>query len=160
MPTNDRPIQSNAAIGSETATVFVSLELSRSRWLMTSLSPGSEKMSKHWVAGGDGDGLLDLLERSRDKAEQRTGTPVEIVVIQEAGLDGFWVHRLLVANGIESHVVESASIAVPRRHRRVKTDTIDGTWPSSAASHAFARWSCRQVRRRKTAGGLHVSGGH
>ena len=106
MPTNDRPIQSNAAIGSETATVFVSLELSRSRWLMTSLSPGSEKMSKHWVAGGDGDGLLDLLERSRDKAEQRTGTPVEIVVIQEAGRDGFWIHRLLVANGIESHVVE------------------------------------------------------
>ena len=31
-----------------------------------------------------------------------------IVVIQEAGLDGFWVHRLLEANGIESHVVDAA----------------------------------------------------
>ena len=31
-----------------------------------------------------------------------------------------------MAHGIESHVVESASIAVPRRHRRAKTDAIDG----------------------------------
>ena len=83
-------------------------------------------MSKHLVAGGDGAGLLDLLIRLRDKAEQRAGTPVRIVVIQEAGLDGFWIHRLLATDGIESHVVESASIAVPRRHRRAKTDAIDG----------------------------------
>ena len=47
-------------------------------------------------------------------------------VIQEAGLDGFWIHRLLEAGGIESHVVEPASVAVPRRHRRAKTDAIDG----------------------------------
>jgi transposase len=51
---------------------------------------------------------------------------VGIVVIQEAGLDGFWVHRLLEANRIESHVVDAASIAVPRRRRRAKTDAIDG----------------------------------
>jgi transposase len=49
-----------------------------------------------------------------------------VVAIQEAGLDGFWVHRLLENNGIESHVVDAASIAVDRRHRRVKTDAIDG----------------------------------
>jgi transposase len=30
------------------------------------------------------------------------------------------------ANGVESHVVDPASIAVPRRHRRAKTDAIDG----------------------------------
>jgi transposase len=123
MPTIDHPVHSNTA----SRSVFVSLELSRSRWLVTSLSQGGEKVSKHWVAGGDGGGLLDLLKRLGEKAERRAGTPVEIVVIQEAGLDGFWIHRLLVANGFESHVVESASIAVPRRHRRAKTDTIDGT---------------------------------
>ena len=49
-----------------------------------------------------------------------------IIVIQEAGLDGFWIHRLLVQNGITSHVVDPASIAVNRRHRRAKTDKIDG----------------------------------
>ena len=46
-------------------------------------------------------------------------------MIQEAGLDGFWLHRLLEANGIESHVVDPASIAVDRRKRRRKTDSID-----------------------------------
>ena len=60
------------------------------------------------------------------RAQQLTGRPVKIVAIQEAGLDGFWVHRLLEANGVESHVVDQASIAVPRRRRRAKTDAIDG----------------------------------
>jgi transposase len=83
-------------------------------------------MSKYSVDGGNGTALLDCLARLRAKAEPRVGTAVKIVTIQEAGLDGFWIHRLLEANGIESHVVEPASIAVPRRHRRAKTDAIDG----------------------------------
>src|ERR1700678_771900 len=58
--------------------------------------------------------------------ESVAGVPVEIVVIQEAGLDGFWVHRLLEANRMKSHVVDAASISVPRRRRRAKTDVIDG----------------------------------
>ena len=50
---------------------------------------------------------------------------MRMVSIHEAGLDGFWVHRMLQANGIESHVVDAASIAVERRHRRAKTDRIE-----------------------------------
>lgn len=107
-------------------TLFASLELSKSKWVVTINSPGSEKFSKHVVEGGDGAGLLDLLSRSRAKAEQRYGVRIKTVVIQEAGLDGFWIHRLLLANGIESHMVDAASIAVARRHRRAKTDGIDG----------------------------------
>ena len=107
-------------------TLFASLELSKSKWVVTINSPGSEKFSRHGVEGGDGAGLLDLLSRSRAKAEQRYGVRVKTVVIQEAGLDGFWIHRLLLAEGIESHVVDAASIAVARRHRRAKTDSIDG----------------------------------
>ena len=93
---------------------------------MTINSPGSEKFSEHVVEGGDGACLLDLLSRSRAKPEQRYGVQIKTVVIQEAGLDGFWIHRLLLANGIESYVVDAASIAVDRRHRRAKTDAIDG----------------------------------
>jgi transposase len=48
-----------------------------------------------------------------------------VVTIQEAGRDGFWLHRLLEAHGVQSHVVDPASIAVSRRHRRAKTDRID-----------------------------------
>jgi len=107
-------------------TLFASLELSKSKWVVTINSPGSEKFSQHLVEGGDGAGLIDLLSRSRAKAEQRCGVQVKAIVIQEAGLDGFWIHRLLLAHGIESHVVDAASIAVDRRHRRAKTDSIDG----------------------------------
>jgi transposase len=107
-------------------TLFASLELSKSKWVVTINSPGSERFSRHVVEGGDGAGLLDLLSRSRAKAEERHGVAIRTVVIQEAGLDGFWIHRLLIANGMESHVVDAASIAVARRHRRAKTDAIDG----------------------------------
>src|SRR6201993_1588663 len=107
-------------------TLFASLELSKAKWLVTANSPGEEKFSKHVVAGGDGALLLVLLARLKAKAEQRRGVSVKVVVIQEAGLDGFWIHRLLVQSGIESHVVDPASIAVARRYRRAKTDAIDG----------------------------------
>jgi transposase len=106
--------------------LFAALELGKSRWLVTVDAPGSDKLSRHAVAGGDGAALLDLLARLRTTAERRTGRPVEVLVIQEAGLDGFWLHRLLERDGISSHVVDPASIAVNRRHRRAKTDTIDG----------------------------------
>jgi transposase len=56
----------------------------------------------------------------------RTGRGFPIIVIQEAGLDGFWIHRVLEAEGIVSHVVGAASILTSRRRRRAKTDRIDG----------------------------------
>ena len=112
MPTTDAATERHATNSFDRATLLVALELSRSRWLVTSLSPGSGVRSNHTVAGGDGSALLDLLTHLQSRATRRVGMPVDIVVIQEAGLDGFWIHRLLVTNGIESHVVEPASIAV------------------------------------------------
>ena len=40
--------------------------------------------------------------------------------------DGFWIHRVLQSEGIESHFVDPAPIATSRRRRRAKTDRIDG----------------------------------
>lgn len=118
--------QALAATGAEHAAVVASLELSRSKWLVTSLLPGSERMSKHGIAAGDGRALLELLERRRRQAEEHSGIAVRVITIQEAGLDGFWLHRLLEQNGIESHVVDAASVAVSRKRRRAKSDGIDG----------------------------------
>jgi transposase len=115
-----------AATHGEHAVILASLELARSKWLVTALLPGSEKMSKHVLPGGDGAALLALIGRLRERAARRAGSLPGVVVIQEAGLDGFWVHRLLQACGIESHVVDAASVAVPRRKRRAKSDAIDG----------------------------------
>ena len=115
------------AIRTDLGAIFVSLELSRSVWLITSLSPGAgETMSKHSVRGGDVAGLLMRFAHLREKARARTGQMFPIIAVQEAGLDGFWIHRVLESEGIESHVVDPASIAVSRRWRRAKTDKVDG----------------------------------
>jgi transposase len=115
------------AIQTNLGAIFISLELSRSTWLITSLLPGnSGKMSKHNVKASDIAGLFDLFSKLRERCRARTGHDYPIISIQEAGLDGFWIHRLLQGNGIESHVVDAASIAAPRRSKRAKTDRIDG----------------------------------
>jgi len=115
------------AIRTDLGAIFVSMELSRSVWLLTSLSPGAgETMSKHSVRGGDVAGLLMRFAQLQEKARARTGQMFPIITIQEAGLDGFWIHRVLESEGIETHVVDPASIAVSRRCRRAKTDKIDG----------------------------------
>src|SRR5436309_16026650 len=100
--------QASTAIRTDLGAIFVSLELSRSSWLITSLSPGGgEKMSKHSVPGGDISGLLMRLSQLKEKVQGLTGRPVPIIVIQEAGLDGFWIHRVLESEGIESHIVDA-----------------------------------------------------
>jgi transposase len=85
-----------------------------------------EDHSKHVVAGGDLAGLLDLFAALQAKAQARTGHSYRTIVLQEAGLDGFWIHRALEKEGIESHVVDPASITTSRRKKRAKTDRIDG----------------------------------
>jgi transposase len=114
-------------VAGDEMSLFVSLELSRSTWLITSVSPGGgEKMSKHGVSAGNIAALLARLSELKQKAFERTGKSFQVIVIQEAGLDGFWIHRVLQSEGVESHVVDAASIATSRRRRRAKTDKIDG----------------------------------
>lgn len=127
MPVAVNRIEAPAAIRVDLAAIFVSLELSRSKWLITSLAPGAgEKMSKAVVSGGDVPALLARFAELQRKAQARTGLSFRIVSIQEAGLDGFWIHRILEREGHESYIVDPASIATSRRRRRAKTDKIDG----------------------------------
>lgn len=121
------PSQAPIATRADFGAIFVSLELSRSNWLITSLSPGGgEKLSKNAIGSGDIAKLLERFAQLQEKARLRTGKRFSIVVIQEAGLDGFWIHRVLQKSGIESHIVDPASVATSRRRRRAKTDRIDG----------------------------------
>lgn len=131
----ERP-ETPTAIRTNLGAIFVSLELSRSKWLVTSLAPGSgEKMSKHWVAAGDVAGMLDRFAELNRKAQARTGKCFPIIVIQEAGLDGFWIHRVLLqAEGIESLAVDLVGLcpAPPARgcNRRRIDDVafVDRAW--------------------------------
>jgi transposase len=65
------------------------------------------------------------VERWRDEAVKAGRTITRIVLAYEAGRDGFWLARWLRARGIEAHVIHSTSVAVPREHRRAKTDRLD-----------------------------------
>jgi transposase len=115
------------AIRTDLCAIFVSLELCRSSWLITSLSPGAgEKMSKHSIQAGDTGGLFQRFAELQQKTRTRTGQQFPVVTIHEAGLDGFWIHRLLERDRIESWVVDPASILTSRRRRHAKTDRIDG----------------------------------
>ena len=70
---------------------------------------------------------LYQLQKELEKARKVFGLDedVKIASCYEAGRDGFWLHRYLLSCGIENMVVDSSSIEVSRRRRRVKTDRID-----------------------------------
>src|SRR5215469_12071412 len=71
------------AIHTDLGAIFVSLELSRSSWLITSLSPGGgEKMSRHSVRGGDFAGLMQRFAQLQEKARRRAGQSFRIIVVQ------------------------------------------------------------------------------
>jgi transposase len=130
------------------ATIFVALELSKNRWLVAVHSPIADKISCHGIAGGDTAALLALISRYRRQVEEHLKRPVRVLSCYEAGYDGFWLHRLLRANGIENHVMDPASLPVDRRARRAKTDRLD----LGALLRALMAWQrgeqqvCRMVR--------------
>ena len=116
--------RTDAPATAEYATVYVAFELSKAKWKLGVIIPGSQKMSRYTIAGGDVAALTARLATARTKAA-RTGKPVRIVSCYEAGFDGHWLHRWLSDQGIINHEIDPASIQVNRRARRAKTDRID-----------------------------------
>jgi transposase len=86
--------------------------------------PGADRLSRYRIDGGNLAALSEVLSKARTKAE-RLGKPVRVLSCYEAGLDGHWLHRWLIANGITNYEVDASSIEVNRRARRAKTDRID-----------------------------------
>src|SRR5208282_2628249 len=116
-----QPQDHPTATAAEPATLLVSFELSQSKWVLTVRAPSSAKLSRFAVPARDTEKVLNLLTTQRQQVERRTARPVRIVSIYEAGLDGFWLHRWLETQGVESHVVDAASILGPQRRRNAKT---------------------------------------
>ena len=70
---------------------------------------------------------VDTLLRRLDEFKAKWGLPVagKVILIHEAGQDGFWIARLLDAKGIAVVVVDAASVQVTRHAKRAKTDRLD-----------------------------------
>jgi transposase len=126
----ERPMQKlndlsrSLAILEPDVTLVAVIEMSLSSWLVAGIVPGVERQPLKKLAV-DESALLKLLQRWREEAEKAVGRIGRIVVAFEAGRDGFWLARWLKARGIEAYVIHAASIAVPREHRRAKTDRLD-----------------------------------
>jgi transposase len=122
----DMPDHDGAPVAAQYATILVVFELSKARWQVAILPPGSQKLSRHTIDGGDLAALAGLLGKARAQvvAAQVAGA-VRVVSAYEAGFDGFWLHRWLEDQGVENRVFDPASIQVSRRKRRAKTDRLD-----------------------------------
>jgi transposase len=94
-----------AAVPGTAPTVFLAIELSKASWIVAVHSPAAARASLHRLPAGEA---------------------AAVASCYEAGYDGFWLHRVLVAAGIASLVVDPASLKVDRRARRAKTDYVDG----------------------------------
>ena len=93
-------------------TLIAVVELSQSTWLVGAIVPCIERDPLKRLTPPDPEWLLKLLYRWRDEAIKAGKMIERIVVGYEAGRDGFWLARWLLARGIEAYVMYPTSIAV------------------------------------------------
>jgi transposase len=117
------------------STLVAVIEMSQSSWLVAGIVPGLDRHPLKKLTVDEGS-LLRLLQRWRDEAIRVGGKVERIAVAFEAGRDGFWLARWLRAHDIEAYVIHPTSIAVPRQHRRAKTDRLD----TELLKRAFLGW--------------------
>ena len=103
--------------------LYMALELSNTKWRLGFTIGLGQPPRLRKLEAQDLEGLMAEIDWSK----KRFGLPADAAVLScyEAGRDGFWLHRFLIAQGVMNHVVDSASIEVNRRKRRAKTDRID-----------------------------------
>jgi transposase len=108
-----------------TTTLFLALELGSQRWKLAFAVAHRRRPRIRTIAAGD----VQALDAEIARAKARLGLDAGAAVrsCYEAGRDGFWLHRALLARGIRNVVVDPASITVDRRRRRAKTDRLDAT---------------------------------
>jgi transposase len=104
-------------------TLYIALELGQDKWLLACATAAAEKPRFRTVPARD----LERLDQEIAKAKARFDLPADapVCTCYEAGRDGFWLHRALTQRGIHNLVVDSSSIAVDRRAKRLKTDPVD-----------------------------------
>jgi transposase len=111
-------------------------------------APNADKVERHRLPAGVAAEVLGLIARTKARVTRRLGTTPRVACCYEAGRDGFWLHRVLEAEGIASHVMDPTSLQVDRRARRAKTDRLD----AQALLRALMAWSrgerqvCSMVR--------------
>lgn len=123
---------SKAVLHSETIThprkLYVALELSSKTWVLAFSDGSALPVRIHKVASQVGSHDQVALHNAISAARKGFGLNEETPTVScyEAGRDGFWIHRMLAAAGVQNTVVEPEALANGRRSgRRPKTDRLD-----------------------------------
>lgn len=104
------------------SVLYMAIELSLNTWML-GFSDGRTNPRVVQIPSGDIDALLVEIKKAKSKFNLPETSGVKSCY--EAGREGFWVYRCLMQHGIETVVLDSSSIEVPRKYRRKKTDKID-----------------------------------
>ena len=108
----------------EPPALYLAVELSNRSWKLAFSTGHGQKPRFRNVPSRDLDALSREIALARKRFELSDSVPV--ISCFEAGRDGFWIHRFLQTQPYCFNlVVDSASIEVNRRLRRLKTDRID-----------------------------------
>jgi transposase len=104
-------------------TLFLAFDLGVNPWKLGFPTGPAQRLRERRIPAG----AVHVLHEEIARAKPRFDLPddARVVSCDEAGRDGFWLHRCLLASGVENLVVDSARIAVNRRHRRAKTARLD-----------------------------------
>ncbi len=112
--------------GGNATTVYAALQVSGTSWILAVGDPADvSRTGLHRLAPHDVDGLLGKLEQARDRAAAVSGGDVRVMLVYEAGYEGFRVARRPGGEDLEVVVCDPASLEVVRRKWRAKTDRID-----------------------------------
>jgi transposase len=121
MMTTSRTQQSTAP--ATPTALLLAFELGERVWKLGFTSGMGQRPRIRQMAAGAVDRVLEEIASAKRRLKLAADAPV--VSCYEAGRDGFWLHRWLVAQGVTNYVVDSSSIEVNRRARRAKTDRLD-----------------------------------
>ena len=115
MSTTKAPPKTNG--NTTEAILYVAFELSDKSWKLGFTTGHGQKPRERNVPARDQERILDEIAQ----AKRRLGLPqtAPVVSCYEAGREGFWLHRLLLAHEITNHVVDSSAMEVNRRKRLV-----------------------------------------
>lgn len=119
MMTMTRITESTAA----PACLLLAFELSERTWKLGFTVGRGQRPRVRSIPAGTVDRLADEIARAKARFDLPADAPV--MSCYEAGREGFWLHRYVVAQGWMNYIVDSSSIEVNRRARRAKTDALD-----------------------------------
>jgi transposase len=123
MITMTRTEESTAVAPATAPTLLLAFELGERSWKLGFTTGLGQRPRMRQIPARATERVVE--EVGRAKARFRLSADAPVASCYEAGREGFWLHRWLVAHGVQNHVIDSSSIEVNRRARRAKTDRLD-----------------------------------